>query len=410
MAVTTHARPAPDPAAYARSFDARVAEVLPDAARASPGLRRRCEAAGLAPDDLTDAAALERLPVMSKDELLEAQRADPPFGGLLADGARPRRVFQSPGPLYEPEPAVPDHWRWAPALEAAGFGAGDVVLDAFGYHLSPAGAMFEQAAVALGCTVVPAGVGNAELQLQACADLGVTGYIGLPSYLKSLLEKAEDGGPAWAPERAFVTAEPLPPSLRAWLDERVGTLRQGYGTAEAGNLGYEVDGVEGLLVPDDALVQICRLGDGAPIVDGAEGQVVVTVLSPEYPLVRFGTGDVSAWAVDGAGAALPRPRIRGWLGRVGDAVKVRGMFLHPRQIEEAMAGLDGLGDWRFVVERVDHRDELRCEVVPAGADADALAESVRARVRDRLRFGVEVVSVPTLEGPGPLDDRRDWSE
>lgn len=397
----------PDPTDYARSFDAAIADVLPAAARASRGLRRRCEAAGLVPDDLTEAAALERLPVMTKDELLEAQRADPPFGGFLADGARPRRVFQSPGPLYEPEPAVADHWRWASALEAAGFGPDDVVLDAFGYHLSPAGAMFEQAALALGCAVVPGGVGNAELQLQACADLGVTAYVGLPSYLKALLEKAEEAGTAWAPKRAFVTAEPLPPSLRSWLEARVGTLRQGFGTAEAGNLGYEVDGAGGLLVPDDALVQICSLEDGTPRHDNEEGQVVVTVLSPDYPLVRFGTGDLSAWA-DGE-PALARPRIRGWLGRVGDAVKVRGMFLHPRQVEQAMADIDGLDDWRFVIDRVDHRDELRCEVVPSTGASDGVAETVQARVRERLRFGVDVVAVAALAGPGPLEDRRDWS-
>ncbi|MFW6091420.1 MAG: phenylacetate--CoA ligase family protein, partial [Actinomycetota bacterium] len=208
------------PVGYARSFDERVRTVLPEAAARCPGLARRLAAAGVAAGDLADVTALDRIPVMSKDELLDLQRADPPFAGLVADGAPVRRVFQSPGPLYEPELDRPDPWRWASALRAAGFSGRDLVLNSFGYHLSPAGAMFEEAARALGARVLPAGVGNLDLQAQACADLGVTAYTGLPSYLKALLERAEAGGDdprAWPLRRAFVSAEPLPPSLREWL-------------------------------------------------------------------------------------------------------------------------------------------------------------------------------------------------
>lgn len=400
------------PAAYARSFDERVRTVLPEAARRCPGFARRLAAAGLRPEDLTDVAALDALPVMSKDRLIEWQRADPPFAGLVAPDAPVRRVFQSPGPLYEPELDHPDPWRWSPALRAAGFTAADLVLNAFSYHLSPAGAMFEQAARAIGCRVVPAGVGNLDLQVQACADLGVTGYIGLPSYLKALLERAERAGEdprAWPLARAFVTAEPLPPSLRGWLTERVPVVRQGYGTAETGNLGYEAPGIDGLRVPADALVQICDLSSGAAVYDEREGQVVVTIFDADAPLVRFGTGDLSAWSADTSGPD-PAPRFRGWLGRVGDAVKVRGMFLHPRQVTAVMDAVAGVGAYRFVVDRADHRDLLRCELVPVpGTDPAAVVREVRARVRDGLRFDVDVRAVTELAAAdGPIVDVRTW--
>jgi phenylacetate-CoA ligase len=400
------------PAEYAAGFDPRVRDVLPEAARRCPGFARRLDEAGLVPDALTDVAALDRLPVLTKDELLDRQRDDPPFAGFVADDAPVRRIFQSPGPLYEAELDVEDPWRWAPALAAAGFGPDDVVLNAFGYHLSPAGAMFEEAARALGARVVPAGVGNLDLQVQACVDLGVTAYVGLPSYLKALLEKAADHAVdpgSWRLARAFVTAEPLPPSLRAWLTERVPVVRQGYGTAETGNLGYESDAEDGLHVPADALVQICDLSTGEAVYDGREGQVVVTVFEPDAPVVRFGTGDLSAWATDPTESREPTPRIRGWLGRVGDAIKVRGMFLHPRQISGVMDAIPGVDAYRFVVDRADHVDVLRCELVPeTGSDPEALVGLVHERVRQGLRFDVDVAVADELPDGGPIADVRRW--
>ena len=398
--------------AYARSFDEPVASVLASAAERVPALRERLAAAGVAPSELTDVAALDRVPVLTKDELIDVQAAARPFGGLLAPGADLRRVFQSPGPLYEPELREPDPWRWAPAFEAAGFGRGEIVLNAAGYHLTPLGAMLEEGVFALGGTVLPGGVGNLELQVQACVDLGVTAYVGLPSYLKALLDKADELGVAdtLRLERAFVIAEPLPPSLRAALEERVAVVRQGYGTAEAGNLGYECERKSGFHVPDDALVQVCDLTTDHALWTGAEGQVVATLFRPDYTLVRLGTGDLSAFVLEPCECGRPTPRLVGWLGRVGEAVKVRGMFLHPRQIRAVMAEVPGIARYRFVVDRREHLDELRCEIEPAeGADASALVDAVRERVRSRLRFRVEVHAVESLEDETPtLVDERDW--
>ena len=397
---------------YRASFDERVFDVLRPAANVVPALAARLAEAGLVPDDLVDVAAVDRLPVLSKDDLIDLQAKEPPFGGYLAPGSPIRRVFQSPGPIYEPEADIPDPWRAAPALAAAGFGSGDTVLNCFGYHLSPAGVMFEEACRALGCRVVPAGVGNFDLALRAARDLGVTAYIGLPSYLKALLEKAEEGGgPPLHFERAMVTAEPLPPSLRGWLQERVPVVRQMYGTAESGALGYECETESGLHVPSDALIEVCSLDDGAPQLEGAEGQVVVTLFSEHYPLVRFGTGDLSAFAAADCSCGRATPRLVGWLGRTGEAVKVRGMFLHPRQVTAVMAQVPSVAAYRFIIDRVDHKDVLRCEVVPAaeGIDHDHLVTEVHDTVRSGLRFDVEVKVVTALEaGATPITDVRTW--
>jgi len=398
---------------YAQSFDQRVASVLPDAARRIAPLGARLRSAGLAPDELLDVAALDGLPVLGKDELIDLQAAAPPFGGLLAQDATPRRLFQSPGPIYEPDLGGADPWGWGPALRAAGFGPDDRVLNAFGYHLTPAGVMFELAALAVGSAVVPGGVGSMDLQVRACRDLAVTAYTGLPSYLKALLDKADELGlepPSWSLERAFVGAEPLPPSLRSWLEERIPVVRQGYGTAETGNLGYECEAREGLHVPEDRLVQVCDPQTGEALWNGREGEVVVTLLSPEYPLVRFGTGDLSAYLTEPCDCGISTPRIAGWLGRVGEAVKVRGMFLHPRQARAALDGVGGVERFRLIVDRSEHRDHLRCEVMPReGAHPARLSAAVKERIRSGLRFDAEVVMVEELEADAPpIVDVRSW--
>jgi phenylacetate-CoA ligase len=398
--------------AYARSFDERIAAVVAPAAERVPALAERLRAAGLGPTELTSIDELDRIPVLTKDDLVELQAAAPPFGGLLGADAPVRRIFQSPGPLYEPELDEPDPWRWRPAFEAAGFSSGEIVLNAAGYHLTPLGAMLEEGVRALGGVVVPGGVGNLDLQVRACVDLGATAYVGLPSYLKALLDKADelDVGSSLRLERAFVLAEPLPPSLRAVLEERVRVVAQGYGTAEGGNLGYECELKAGFHVPDDALVEVCDLDTGRGLWDGEEGQVVFTLLREHYPLVRIGTGDLSAFVPDPCECGRPTPRIVGWLGRVGEAVKVRGMFLHPRQLRSVMSEVPEVTAYTFIVEREEHRDRLRCELVPAaGADTAAVVEAVKERVRSALRFNADVEAVESLEEDAPaLVDTRTW--
>ena len=392
---------------YADRLAAEVAAFVQRAAADVPALAARLSQAGLDPAAL-EPGDLDRLPVLSKDAVIALQAQDPPVGGLLAAGAQVERLYKAPGPIYEPQLAGPDPWRWGPALRAAGIGAGDRVLNCFGYHLSPAGAMFDEGCLGLGASVVPGGIGNHDLQVRAIADVGITAYTGLPSYLKSLLDRWSEADIPWDRWRlrcALVTAEPLPDTLRALLMERVEVVLMAYGTAEVGLIGYETAPGSGLRPADGMLIEICDLDTGAPITQG-HGQVVVTVLRPEYPLVRFGTGDLSAWTLDADGEL----RLAGVLGRVGEATKVRGMFLHPSQARAALADCPGLQSWRLLVDRVDHRDELTCEVVAAeGVAAADLIELVGRRIRDRLRFAAAVTLVDAIpEGGATLTDRRTW--
>lgn len=387
----------------------RVLEVLRSASGRVPALDRRLAAAGIEEGDAS-LAALETLPVLSKDALPALQREHPPLGGLLADGATVVRLFASPGPIYEPQLAGADPWGWAPALEACGIGAGDVVLNCFSYHLSPAGAMFDEGCRAVGATVVPGGVGAAEVQAQVIADLGVTAFIGLPSYLASLVDKFDALGVAadrWRLTKALVTAEPLPDPLRAQLQERVPTVLMAYGTAEAGLIGFESEPGGGLRLPRGSYVQVCDPDTGRPVADGEPGEVVVSVLHDELPLLRFGTGDVSRWMLGSDGDL----RLVGVLGRVGAAVKVRGMFVHPHQAQEVLAALEpeGVRAGRFVVERPGEKDVLRLEVVLAdGADAERVAETAGAQVQGRLRVRPEVAVVDSVDEGPALVDARSW--
>lgn len=275
-------------------LDARVATLIAQAAHV-PGLADRLARNTVDPERVRGVADLGALPVLPKDAVIAEQAQAPPFGGLLAPGARVARVFQSPGPLYEPQLVGEDYWRWGQVFADLGVGPDDIVLNCFGYHLSPAGAMMEAGAHATGATVLPGGIGNQDLQVRAVADLGVSAYCGLPSYLKVLLERFDELGLAreqWRLEKAMVTAEPLPDSLRGLLTERVPTVRMAYGTGETGLLAYETGDGYGLALADGVLVQVCD-PTGTPVEDETEGEVVVTVLRPEYPLVRFGTGDRS---------------------------------------------------------------------------------------------------------------------
>jgi phenylacetate-CoA ligase len=393
-------------AAYSAGLDSAISTAVREGAARAPALAAQLAAADVDPALVRGCADLSAIPVLTKDDMVRTQHAQPPFGGWVASDARLRRVFASPGPLYEPQLTDSDPWRWAEALRAAGFSADDVVLNCFSHHLSPAGAMFEEGVFALGGSVIPAGVGNLDVQVQTASAVSATGYTGLPSYLKALIEKAREAGLSWSVRRAIVTAEPLPDSLRDWLAGHVPVVRMAYGTAEAGLLGYETAPHSGLKLPDGVLVQVCDLDSGLPRDDDGVGQVVVTLPRPDHPLTRFGTGDLSAWRVGSDGDL----RLAGVLGRIGEAVKVRGMFLHPRQAAEAMDGVSGLAGYRFVIGRSQHVDTLRCEIATvADVDSDKILTLVRDRVRSRLRLAADVVSVTALpEGPSIVDE-RDWS-
>ena len=397
----------------------RLHETIAQLYDRAPAFHARLDAAGLAPADIQTPADLAALPILRKDELIALQRATPPFGGLLSiTPGDLRRAFQSPGPIYEPETKVSDYWRWAPALRAAGFRPGDVVLNAFGYHLTPAGAMFEEGLWAVGCAVVPGGIGNQEQQVEAMRALGVTGYVGLPSYLKALLEKAGafEGGEGRLPEgwrlrAAFVTAEPLPPSLRKLLNACGLVVRQGYGTAECGNLGYECEAQEDWHVPDDAIVQVCDLNTGQPLPAGQTGEVVATLFNADYALVRFGVGDLSALNPEPCRCGRTSHRLMGWQGRAGDAVKVRGMFLHPRQLRQLMAGFPEVYRWQALITRQEHKDYLTLRVCLSSptdpAWPDRLAQAAQAAIKFHPQ--VEIVSEEALPATAPpIEDSRTW--
>lgn len=379
----------------------------------APGFASRLQSAGLDPEKIRSIEDLTPLPVIRKDDLAEFQAAAPAFGGFLACPVGDlKRIFQSPGPIYDPESRVNDYWRWESALRAAGFNAGDVVLNAFGYHLTPAGAMFEEGLWAVGCAVIPGGVGNQEQQIQLLHDLNVTGYVGLPSYLKALLNRAEEMGLTLNLEKAFVTAEPLPPSLRAELNQHGVIVRQGYGTAECGNLGYECELENGWHLPKDALIQVCDINSGQPNPPGETGEIVVTLYNPDYALVRFGTGDLSAFDPEPCSCGRKTARLMGWQGRIGDAVKVRGMFLHPRQLDDLMNRFPDVVRWQVQISRQEHKDHLTLRVIPAPeCDTATLPDRLVQTAREVIKFHLAVELLPddSLPDSAPrIEDTRRW--
>lgn len=368
--------------------------------------------------------ALAALPVTRKSELLARQKAareagGDPFGGFAAVGwatlgsvRTARRVFQSPGPIYEPEGEARDYWRFGRALFAAGVRAGDLVHNSFSYHLTPAGSMVETGAHAIGCTVFPGGVGNTELQLQAMAELRPRAYAGTPSFLRIVFEKADELGvrlPSLT--RASVGGEAFPPALRDALRARGVEGYQSYGTADVGLIAYETTAREGLVLDEGVLVEIVRPGTGEPVPDGEVGEVVVTTLNPDYPLIRFGTGDLSAVLPGGCPTGRTNRRIRGWLGRADQTAKVRGMFVHPSQVAEIVRRHPEVARARLVIEgeMADDRMTLHAEVAAAPA---ALAQALAATIRDvtKLRGDVRLVAPGSLANDGKvIDDARRYA-
>ena len=362
-------------------------------------------------DEILDAERFSRLPLTRKSALIELQRSNRPFGGFAASGPRYSHVFASPGPIYEPGYPVADFWRFARSLYAAGFRTGDLVHNTFSYHFVPAGQMLDSGANALGCSVIPAGIGQTELQVQTIADLRPNGYVGTPSFLRIIQEKADElGSDVTSIEKALVTGEALPPPLRDGFAERGVAVSQCYATADLGLIAYESDAREGLIVDEGIYLEIVRPGSGELVAEGEVGEVVVTCLRPEYPLIRFATGDLSATMPGRSPCGRTNRRIAGWMGRADQTAKVRGMFVHPEQVDRVVRRHAEISRARLVVDWVEQADKitLQCESASAGAAlADAIAESVRAICK--LRGEVEFVAPGSLPNDGKvIDDIRKY--
>jgi phenylacetate-coenzyme A ligase PaaK-like adenylate-forming protein len=361
--------------------------------------------------EVTSRGALAKLPVPRKSDLAELQRAAPPFGGLAstAPGAI-GRIFVSPGAIFDPEGTGPDWWRFARGMFAAGIRAGDLVHNAFAYTFTPAGFMVDGGARALGCTVFPAGVGNTEQQVATIAALRPAGYVGTPSFLKILVEKADElGADISSLKKALVGAEALYPSLRETLETRGIRTFQLYATADLGMIAYESSAREGWIVDEGVIVEIVRPGTGEPVADGEVGEVVVTTFNPDYPLIRFALGDLSAVLPGASPCGRTNMRIKGWMGRADQSVKVRGIFVHESQVADVVKRHPEVLKARLVVdhdEKKNDRMTLRCEVREGG---EALAQAVVGSIRDviKLRGEVMLVAPGSLPNDGKvIDDTR----
>ncbi len=405
-------REARDPAERETALMSLLPMVIAAAKEHCPAYRDRF--AEVRPAEVADRRGLAQLPLTRKSDLIELQRRDPPFGGFAAVPVSAlRRVFVSPGPIYEPEGKRPDFGRFARALFAAGFRAGDLVHNTFSYHLTPAGALVESAAEAFGCPVIPAGTGQTEQQLRTIADLRPVGYVGTPSFLKILLDRAaSEGIDVSSLKKALVSAEALPAALRREFRGRGLAVLQCYGTADLGIIAYESVGADGepedgMVLDEDIIVEIVQPGTGEPAAPGDIGEVVVTTLTPEYPLIRFATGDLSAMLPGPTRGARTNHRIRGWLGRADQTTKVRGMFVHPEQIADVVRRHPSIRRARLVVERTNGADAMALLVETQGAAEDParIAETLQALTR--LRGTIGVVPIGSLPADGKLiEDRR----
>ncbi len=365
------------------------------------------------PDQVRDRKALAQLPVTRKSDLITLQKETPPFAGMtaVATGAL-GRVFSSPGPIYDPQGARGDFWRMGRALFAAGFRRGDLVHNTFSYHFTPAGMMMDLGAQAIGCAVFPAGIGQTELQVAAIADLKPDGYAGTPSFLKILLEKADElKADASSLKKALVSGEALLPPVRTWLLARGIDVRQCYGTADLGLIAYETEPMGGLIADEGVIVEILRPGTGDPVAEGEVGEVVVTTLCTEYPLIRFATGDLSAVAVGISPCGRTNTRIRGWMGRADQTTKVKGMFVHPSQVAQVVKRHPEILRARLVVDHDGEKNDrmsLRCEVRNRN---DLLAQAITNTLREvcKLRGQVEFADAGSLPNDGKvIEDLRKY--
>lgn len=398
-----------DPTVRETEQFAVLGPILARAVKTMPGWAAHLE--GCDVSAVGNRQALAALPVLRKPELMEQQAAEPPFGGFaapLTDGGR--RVFMSPGPVFEPEGRGPDPWRAARALFAAGFRAGDIVHNTFSYHLTPGAAMLEEGAFALGCTVFPAGPANTDQQVEAAAALRPNAFCGTPDFLKILLDKASElGRPLDCFEKALVSGGALFPSLRQEFANRGVSVCQAYGTADAGIIAYESPGHEGMIIDEGVILEIVRPGTDQTVPDGEVGEIVVSVLSEDYPLLRFGTGDLSAILEGRSPCGRTGLRIKGWMGRADQRIKVKGMFIDPKQVAAVLARHDGVSKARLEVTREAERDRMVLKV--EGEPETGLAERLAQTLADETKISgsVEIVPAGSLPNDGKvISDERDY--
>jgi phenylacetate-CoA ligase len=387
-------------AARGEDLFARVPEVIARAMRA-PGWAQQL--AGVDAKAVTSRAALAKLPVLRKGDLLARQKEHPPFGGFAVTAAnKVKRLLMSPGPIFEPEGHGGDWWGAARALFAAGFRDGDIVHNSFAYHLTPGGFILESGLHALGCAVIPGGVGNTEQQVEAIAQFRPSGYVGTPDFLKILIDTAAKAGrDVLSLRRGLVSGAALPGSLRAELAGRGVAVLQCYATAEVGVIAYESEAKEGMVVNETVIVEIVRPGTGDPVAAGEVGEVVVTSFNPDYPMIRIATGDLSAVMTGASPCGRTNMRIKGWMGRADQTTKIKGMFVHPGQVAEISRRHPELGRLRLTVTREGEQDvmTLSAECAQGGVE-EAVSATLQAVTK--LRGAVNLVAPGSLPNDGKV--------